>query len=242
MTTSATRILLPPEELEERIGYQFQNKALLRRALTHRSFGAEHNERLEFLGDSVLNCVIGHALFLRDRHFTEGVLSRVRANLVCEKALDEIAAQIQIGQFIRLGEGELKTGGDARPSILADACEAVFGAVFLDGGFENAQRVILRLYEPILSAKAMSNERLAKDHKTMLQEFLQARRLPVPEYRILEITGAAHCQNFRCACSVPAAGLEEQGEGKSRRAAEQEAAGRMLAKVKVKYPHPKKKS
>ena len=147
MSAQVTRVLLPAEELESRIGYQFKNKALLKRALTHRSFASEHNERLEFLGDSVLNCVIGHALFLRDRHFTEGVLSRVRSNLVCEKALDEIAAQIQIGQFIYLGEGELKTGGADRPSILADACEAVFGAVFLDGGFEEAQHVILRLYE-----------------------------------------------------------------------------------------------
>lgn len=187
-----------------------------------------------------MNCVIGHALFLRDRHFTEGVLSRVRSNLVCEKALDEIAAQIQIGQFIYLGEGELKTGGADRPSILADACEAVFGAVFLDGGFEEAQHVILRLYEPILSAKAMSGERLAKDHKTLLQEFLQARRLPVPSYRIIKVTGAAHCQHFVCACSVPKAELEEVGEGKSRRAAEQEAAGRMLEKVKAKFPYAKK--
>ena len=161
--------------------------------------------------------------------------------MVCEKALDEIAAQIQIGQFIYLGEGELKTGGADRPSILADACEAVFGAVFLDGGFEEAQQVILRLYEPILSAKAMSSERLAKDHKTLLQEFLQARRLPVPTYRILKVTGAAHCQHFVCACSVPKAELEELGEGKSRRAAEQEAAGRMLEKVKAKFPYSKKK-
>ena len=161
MSAQVTRVLLPAEELESRIGYQFKNKVLQKRALTHRSFASEHNERLEILGDSVLTCVIGHALFLRDRHFTEGVLSRVRSYLVCEKALVEIAAQIQIGQFIYLGEGELKTGGADRPSILADACEAVFGAVFLDGGFEEAQHVILRLYEPILSAKAMSGERLA---------------------------------------------------------------------------------
>ena len=225
MSAQVTRVLLPAEELESRIGYQFKNKALLKRALTHRSFASEHNERLEFLGDSVLNCVIGHALFLRDRHFTEGVLSRVRSNLVCEKALDEIAAQIQIGQFIYLGEGELKTGGADRPSILADACEAVFGAVFLDGGFEEAQHVILRLYEPILSAK----------------EFVQARRLRVPSYRIIMVTGAAHCQHFVCACSLPKAELEEVGEGKSRRAAEQEAAGRMLEKVKAKFPYAKKK-
>ena len=141
----ARRVLLDLSVLEERIGYTFKKRALLVRAVTHRSFGAEHNERLEFLGDSVLNCVVGHALFLRDKHYTEGVLSRTRANFVCEKTLDEIAAEIDIGSFIRLGEGELKTGGAKRPSILADACEAVFGAVFLDGGFEAAQRVILRL-------------------------------------------------------------------------------------------------
>lgn len=235
--TPVTRTLLPPQELEKRIGYSFKNKALLKRSLTHRSFGAENNERLEFLGDSVLNCVIGHALFLRDRHFTEGVLSRVRANLVCEKALDEIAAQIEIGNFIQLGEGELKTGGATRPSILADACEAVFGAVFLDGGFEQAQQVILRLYEPLLSSKAMTGERLSKDNKTQLQEFLQARRLPVPDYRILQVSGAAHCQHFQCACSVPKAGLEEVGSGSNRRAAEQEAAGKVLDKLRAKFPH-----
>ena len=231
MNASVNRVLLSAEELEKRIGYEFKNKALLKRALTHRSFAVEHNERLEFLGDSVLNCVIGHALFLRDRHFDEGVLSRVRANLVCEKALDEIAAEIQIGQFIYLGEGELKTGGADRPSILADACEAVFGAVFLDSGFEEAQKVILRLYE-----------RLSKDHKTLLQEFLQARRMNVPQYRILKVTGAAHCQHFECACAVAEAGMQEMGEGKSRREAEQQAAGRMLDKLRVKYPQTARKN
>ena len=154
--------------LEERIDYHFKNKALLTRAVTHRSFAAEHNERLEFLGDSVLNCVVGHALFLRDTHYTEGVLSRTRANFVCEKTLDEIAAEIKIGEFIRLGEGELKTGGASRPSILADACEAVFGAVFLDAGFEAAQRVILRLYEPILAAGKVRLVRFAKYAMTLL--------------------------------------------------------------------------
>ncbi len=239
--TINTRVLLPASDLEPLIGYVFRNKALLKRALTHRSFAAEHNERLEFLGDSVLNCVIGHALFERDKHFTEGVLSRVRANLVCEKALDEIAAEIGIGRFIQLGEGELKTGGAARPSILADACEAVFGAVFLDGGFEEARKVILRLYEPLLSAKAMTGERLSKDHKTLLQEFLQARRMSVPSYAILRVTGAAHCQHFECSCSVPQADMKETGEGRSRREAEQQAAGRMLEKLRVKFPYPVKK-
>lgn len=214
----ARRVLLDLSVLEERIGYTFKKRALLVRAVTHRSFGAEHNERLEFLGDSVLNCVVGHALFLRDKHYTEGVLSRTRANFVCEKTLDEIAAEIDIGSFIRLGEGELKTGGAKRPSILADACEAVFGAVFLDGGFEAAQRVILRLYEPILAAGNVTPERFAKDAKTQLQEFLQAAHMKLPEYRVITTTGAAHNQTFRCACVIENPAVTCEGEGKSRRA------------------------
>ncbi|HBC68895.1 MAG TPA: ribonuclease III [Sutterella sp.] len=218
--------------LEERIGYTFKDKALLNRALTHRSFAAEHNERLEFLGDSVLNCVIGHALFLRDKHFTEGVLSRARANFVCEKALDEIAAEIDIGAYLRLGQGEYRTGGASRPSILADACEAVFGAIFLDGGFEQAQRVILALYDPILSAQTMNPERLSKDDKTLLQEYLQGQHLPLPKYAVTRVSGAAHEQDFQCSCSIPKFSILEFGDGKSRRAAEQVAAGKALAKLK----------
>ena len=228
MSMPARRVLLDLSVLEERIGYTFKKRALLVRAVTHRSFGAEHNERLEFLGDSVLNCVVGHALFLRDKHYTEGVLSRTRANFVCEKTLDEIAAEIDIGSFIRLGEGELKTGGAKRPSILADACEAVFGAVFLDGGFEAAQRVILRLYEPILAAGNVTPERFAKDAKTQLQEFLQAAHMKLPEYRVITTTGAAHNQTFRCACVIENPAVTCEGEGKSRRAAEQMAAAAVL--------------
>ena len=190
------RQLRDPALLEERIGYVFKNKALLKRALTHRSFGAEHNERLEFLGDSVLNCAVGHSLFLRDKHFNEGVLSRVRANFVCEKTLDEIARAIEISAYIRLGEGELHTGGATRPSIMADACEAVFGAIFLDSDFEQAERVILRLYDPILSAGAITPERLSKDAKTRLQEALQARHMDLPEYTIVDSEGAAHAHYF----------------------------------------------
>ncbi len=233
MQSPVTRELLDPELLEERIDYKFKDKSLLVRALTHRSFAAEHNERLEFLGDSVLNCVIAYALFQRDKHFTEGVLSRVRANLVCERALDEIAAQIEIGRFIRLGEGELKTGGAARPSILADACEAVFGAVFHDSGFDEARRVILRLYDPVFEQMTKSDDRLSKDAKTQLQEFLQARHIVVPAYRVVKISGAAHCQTFVCACSVPHFRCEEMGQGRSRRAAEQQAAGKMLEKLQA---------
>ena len=225
------RTVLPVEELERRIGYVFENKAIVRRAVTHRSFSADHNERLEFLGDSVLNCVIGYALFERDKHFTEGVLSRARANLVCEKALNEIAREIDIGSFVYLGDGEIKTGGVRRPSILADACEAVFGAVFLDGGFDKARDVILRLYEPILTSAAMAHERLDKDAKTKLQEHLQGLRYPLPEYKVVNISGASHKQTFFCACSVERLGIEERGKGTSRRAAEQAAAEKVLEKL-----------
>ena len=228
------------EALEARLGYTFRDRALLENALMHSSYANENrargytsNERLEFLGDSVLNCVVGHALFLRDKHYTEGVLSRTRANFVCEKTLDEIAAEIDIGSFIRLGEGELKTGGAKRPSILADACEAVFGAVFLDGGFEAAQRVILRLYEPILAAGNVTPERFAKDAKTQLQEFLQAAHMKLPEYRVITTTGAAHNQTFRCACVIENPAVTCEGEGKSRRAAEQMAAAAVLAKLQA---------
>lgn len=230
------RVTLGVDELQRRIGYTFTNKELIERAVTHRSFATQHNERLEFLGDSVLNCVVGHALFLRDRHFTEGVLSRARANFVCEKTLDEIGRALEIGRFIRLGEGELKTGGAQRPSILADACEAVFGAVFLDGGFEKAQEVILRLYEPILSAKTMTPDRLAKDAKTRLQEALQGMHFELPAYKVLHIDGAAHAQNFCCACTIARLGIEETGQGKSRRAAEQEAAAKALERLQA---HPR---
>ena len=177
--------------------------------------------------------MVGHALFLRDTHYTEGVLSRTRANFVCEKTLDEIAAEIKIGEFIRLGEGELKTGGASRPSILADACEAVFGAVFLDAGFEAAQRVILRLYEPILAAGNVRPERFAKDAKTQLQEFLQSLHEKIPVYSVVSTTGAAHEQTFCCGCRIELAGIYETGTGKSRRAAEQDAAAKVLARVKT---------
>lgn len=227
------RQLRDPALLEQRIGYVFKNKSLLKRALTHRSFGAEHNERLEFLGDSVLNCAVGHSLFLRDKHFNEGVLSRVRANFVCEKTLDEIARAIEISSYIRLGEGELHTGGATRPSIMADACEAVFGAIFLDSDFEQAERVILRLYETILSAGAITSERLSKDAKTRLQEALQARHMDLPEYTIVDSEGAAHALTFRCACLIGRFSICEYGSGTSRRAAEQQAAAKALVALET---------
>lgn len=208
--------------LESRIGYEFRDKKLLRRAVTHRSFAQEHNERLEFLGDSVLNCVIGYALFLRDRHFTEGELSRVRANLVCEKTLHDLALTLDLSSFLFMGEGELKTGGARRASILADAMEAIFGAVFFEAGFEEAQKVVLRVYEPILSS--LTPETFSKDPKTRLQEMLQGSHLPRPAYAIVNTTGAAHQRSFTCECRIESAGVLTYGKASSRREAEQEAA------------------
>ena len=214
--------MLPLESLEAKIDYVFENKKLLKRALTHRSFGAENNERLEFLGDSVLNCVIGQALFLRDSHFNEGSLSRVRANLVCQDALAEIANRLVLSDYLRLGEGEMKTGGAHRPSIQSDAMEAIFGAIMTESGFEAAKRVILRLYEPVLSQ--LTPERMGKDSKTLLQEFLQSHHLGLPEYCVIDIRGAAHDQTFETECQIKKLNIAVRGIGKSRRMAEQAAA------------------
>lgn len=216
--------------LEERIGYKFADRKLLERAVTHRSFAAQHNERLEFLGDSVLNCVVGYALFQRDKHFTEGDLSRVRANLVCERTLAVIAKQIDVSAFLRMGEGEMKTGGAHRPSITADAMEAIFGAVFAESGFEAAQKVILGLFEPILAAPTA--DQLGKDSKTRLQEYLQGRHLPLPQYVVVSVTGAAHAQHFNCECRIPSLEITTQGHAASRRSAEQEAATAALEILK----------
>lgn len=218
--------MLPLDQLEERIGYVFVNKKLLDRARTHRSFSADHNERLEFLGDSVLNCVIGNALFERDRHFTEGDLSRVRANLVCEKMLNTIGQRVGVSEFLRMGEGEMRNGGSRRPSIVADAMEAIFGAVFAEAGFERAQAVILRLYEPILTG--LTPEQLSKDPKTRLQEILQGLHLPRPAYEIVEVRGLAHEQTFVSSCRIDAMNIVTQGVATSRRGAEQEAAAKAL--------------
>ena len=219
--------MLDLDVLESRIGYAFKNRALLERARTHRSFSADHNERLEFLGDSVLNCVVGHALFLRDKHFTEGDLSRVRANLVCEKTLSQVAERLGVSDFLRMGEGEMRNGGAHRPSILADATEAIFGAVFQDGGFEAAKGVVLKLYDPILDG--LTPEQLSKDPKTRLQEWLQGLHLPRPTYTVVDIQGQAHNQSFTAACSIASMDVQTRGVARSRRAAEQEAAAAALA-------------
>ncbi|HTP45607.1 MAG TPA: ribonuclease III [Casimicrobiaceae bacterium] len=203
-------------------GYSFQRPHLLRQALTHRSFAAEHNERLEFIGDGVLNCAIALMLYQRFPDLPEGELSRLRSSLVNRDTLHRLALGLDLGAAIRLGEGELKSGGAARASILADALEAVFGAILLDGGFEAVCAAIERVYAAELAAT--HPEAAAKDPKTLLQEWLQGRRLPVPEYAIAGVRGEPHAQTFEVVCRIPALNIAASGSGASRRAAEQVAA------------------
>ncbi len=217
--------------LQQRLGYRFTQPELLRRALTHRSWGAEHNERLEFLGDAVLSLGVSNLLYARHGGSDEGDLTRVRAHLVREDSLHRAALALGVPEVLRMSEGELRGGGALRPSLLADAVEAVIGAVFLEGGFDAAQAVVQRLFGEVIQATEAEN--WSKDAKTELQEWLQARKLPVPAYRITATRGQAHAQTFEVECAVAALGLAEQGEGKSRRTAEQEAAHRMLAALKT---------
>jgi len=216
--------------LEKTLGYRFSRPELLRQALTHRSHSSPHNERLEFLGDSVLNCVIASLLYQRFANLREGELSRLRASLVRQEALAEIAADLGLGEILHLGEGELKSGGFRRPSILADALEAVFGAIYLDAGFAAAQTTIEQLYRQ--RVEQIDPRAEGKDAKTALQEWLQGRRLPVPHYTLLATHGEAHAQHFEVACRIPAVDLQVTGRGNSRRGAEQEAAQIALDKLK----------
>ena len=210
------------ERLERALGHTFLRRDLLRQALTHRSHGATHNERLEFLGDSVLNCVVAALLFERFGNLREGDLSRLRASLVRKETLSEIAQSLSLGEFLLLGEGEPKSGGHRRPSILADTLEALFGGVYLDAGFARAYEIIACLYGSLLSAIEPGSA--AKDPKTALQEILQARRLALPNYELRETRGEAHAQEFEVECRIPALDIRTVGVGASRRAAEQEAA------------------
>ncbi len=204
------------------IGHRFAAPELLRRALTHRSYGATHNERLEFLGDSVINCIVALELYSRFPTLAEGDLSRFRANLVNQQSLAAIARQFNFGEQLQLGEGELKSGGAQRPSMLADAVEAVVGASFLDGGFEAARSVVRALLGSTLDTLDPDAE--GKDPKTLLQEYLQARKIALPQYAIVAKCGEAHEQQFQVECVVPGLGIRSLGEGSSRRSAEQEAA------------------
>lgn len=209
-------------ELCRQLGYVFTQPQLLQRALTHRSFAPGHNERLEFLGDSLLGCVIAKYLYSEFPDLSEGDLSRLRSNLVKESTLVIFAQQLNLGSQLKLGEGELKSGGFRRPSILADAVEALFGAIFVDGGFVAAERAVLNLFVPYLAKVDMKT--LGKDAKTLLQEYLQGKRLPLPGYSVLETQGEAHEQLFQVECAIPTFKLITRGSGTSRRNAEQQAA------------------
>ena len=222
------------ESLQDRLGYRFDAPALLTQALTHRSHGRNHNERLEFLGDSVLNCAVAAMLYARFGRYDEGDLSRLRSNLVKQQSLYEIAQALAISEVLVLGEGERRSGGLKRPSILADTVEAIVGAVFLDGGFNAAQALIGRLYEPIL--KSVDPKTLGKDAKTLLQEYLQGKRIPLPVYEVVATHGAAHSQVFEVECSIPKLGVRVSGSGGSRRAAEQSAAKLALEEAMRRQP------
>ena len=227
------------DPLQARLGYRFGDAALLRQALTHRSHGQSNNERLEFLGDSVLNCVVASLLYQRFGAMDEGDLSRLRANLVRQATLVEIAQRLDLAQCLLLGEGEQKSGGSRRPSILGDTTEAVFGAVFLDGGFEAARVAIAAQYEPILHG--VDPATLGKDAKTLLQEHLQSRKIPLPMYSVVATHGAAHDQQFEVECAIPRLGVQVLGSGASRRAAEQVAARRALDEAQRAQPAPAKR-
>jgi ribonuclease-3 len=214
---------------ERSIGYRFADDALLEQAFTHRSFGSPHNERLEFLGDSVLGCAIAEALCARFPSLPEGKLTRLRAGLVREEALVELAQGLGVARHMRLGEGERASGTEIKPSILANAMEAVFGAMFLDGGYAAARDSIVAVYAPRLDA--LNPEQTTKDAKTRLQEFLQAKRHKLPDYRVATVRGAAHRQTFEVECVVEELGLRAVGSGTSRQRAEQQAAEAVLRLV-----------
>lgn len=217
--------------LQGRLQHEFSDPALLVRAVTHRSFAADHNERLEFLGDSVLNLAVADLLYLRLSALPEGDLSRIRANLVKQDTLHQLAVGLGLPEVVRLGEGEVRSGGSRRPSILADALEALIGAVYLDAGYAAAQALVHRLFQDVEINPQMQAS--AKDAKTELQEWLQARKLRLPLYRVVGTLGAAHRQTFDVECEVAELNLSERGIGNSRRAGEQAAAAVMLQTLKA---------
>jgi len=219
----------PGRWLREAIGYEPHDAALFSAALTHRSAAGPNNERLEFLGDAVLNLVVADLLYESFPHASEGDLSRLRARLVSREPLAEVAAQLRLGEVLQLGSGELKSGGFRRQSILADALEAVCGALFLDAGLGAAKPVIARLLGARIAA--LPDPATLKDAKTRLQEYLQARSLTLPHYQVERIEGEPHAQTFRVSCEVASLGRRVHGGGSSRRRAEQQAAERMLTEI-----------
>lgn len=219
------------QSLYQKLGYRFSNENLLTEALTHRSAANRHNERLEFLGDALLNWVMAEDLYLRSPRATEGELTRLRANLVHEPALAELAIILDLGDHLTMGAGEIRSGGFRRQSILADTLEALLAAVFLDGGLIAAREVILRIYRDKL--ECLPDAESLKDAKTRLQEYLQARGLSLPVYQVIETTGQAHQQVFRVRCIAPNDKGSAEGSGASRRQAEQVAAGALLSQLQV---------
>jgi len=218
-----------PSDFEAGIGYRFRDAGLLEQALTHRSYGSPHNERLEFLGDSVLGCIMAEALYARFPALSEGQLTRMKAALVREETLSDAARNLGLAVAIRLGEGERARGADVRMSILADALEAVFGAIFVDGGYAAARDVVLTLYAARLDRVDAQGPR--KDAKTRLQEFLQGQHKARPEYRVVQVRGAAHRQTFEVECVVADLDARAIGSGSSRQRAEQEAAAALLESI-----------
>lgn len=219
------------DAIQHALGHHFGDQHLLEQALTHRSFGIPHNERLEFIGDGLLNCVIALALYQRFPELDEGSLSRLRAGLVKQESLHQLALRLDVGQALRLGEGELRSGGHRRPSILADAMEALFGATYLDAGFDVVQGVITRLYTEMIAA--IDPQHAGKDPKTSLQEWLQGHHQALPNYEMLNIRGEAHAQEFEVVCRLVDLGFETTGLGPSRRAAEQQAARAALDRIEA---------
>lgn len=221
--------------MKDPIGHRFAQPRLLEQALKHRSAGAPHNERLEFLGDGLVNLFVAEALYTRWPSANEGALTRARAELVRESALAPIARALGLGERLTLGPGEMKSGGHRRDSILADAVEAVVAAIYLDAGFERCREVVLPWFQPAMDALPPPNK-VAKDAKTRLQEWLQARQHPLPVYALLEEAGEEHAKLFRVSCTVPHANLATEGEGSSRRAAEQLAAEAALSVLTPRPP------
>jgi ribonuclease-3 len=222
--------------VERSFGYVFSQPALCRAAVTHRSAGADHNERLEFLGDSVLNCCVARLLYDAHPDADEGALSRLRATLVSGDTLAQIATQLGVGEHLRLGPGELKSGGFRRASILADTLEAILGAISLDSGFDAAAAVVARLMAERMAALPAAD--LLKDPKTRLQETLQAHGLALPVYTLTAVAGDAHAQSFTVTCEVPVLGLAAVGEGGSRRRAEQLGATKLLELLPLELRRP----
>ena len=224
--------------LYRRIGYSFSNPDLLYQALTHRSHSHPHNERFEFLGDSILNFVIAAELFKCYPKLPEGDLSRIRASLVKKEGLALVANDLDLGEYLTLGSGELKSGGYRRDSILADGVEAIFGAVYLDGGFEECQKMILRLYKEQL--QNIPDPALLKDPKTRLQELLQSRKYALPKYDVVNVSGKAHNQMFDMRCYIEELSITTQGKASNRRKAEQLAASEAISQVEISFKQAKK--